>query len=96
MNDKQSNQIVTSSTDSAVYSMSDISSSISTTVKKPSQSLKDISHFFQYFTLSNEKYKSKTLTNIRRKKLRKKLTNETFILPTDKGKRKRILLKLNL
>jgi len=96
LNDKQSNQIVTSSTDSAVYSMSDISSSISTTVKKPSQSLKDISHFFQYFTLSNEKYKSKTLTNIRRKKLRKKLTNETFILPTDKGKRKRILLKSNL
>jgi hypothetical protein len=67
--------------------MSDISSSITTTVKKPSQSLKDISHFFHYFTLSNEKYKSKTLTNIRRKKLRKKLTNNTFISPTNKGKR---------
>jgi hypothetical protein len=101
LNDKQSNQIVTSSTDSAVYSMSDISSSISTTVKKPSQSLKDIAHFFQYFTLSNEKYKSKTLTNIRRKKLRKKLTNETFILPTDKGKKRRrkmffVLNEINL
>ena len=81
------NQIVTSSTDSAVYSMSDISSSVSTHQKKPSQSLKDISHFFQYFTLSNDKFKSKTLTNIRRKKSRKKLTNQTFILPTDKGLR---------
>jgi hypothetical protein len=86
LNDKQSNQVVTSSTDSAVYSMSDISSSISTTVKKPSQSLKDISHFFHYFTLSNDKSKSKTLTNIRRKKLRKKLTNDTFTLPTNNGK----------
>lgn len=85
LNDKQSNQIVTSSTDSAVYSMSDISSSVSTNQKKPSQSLKDISHFFQYFTLSNDKYKSKTLTNIRRKKSRKKLTNQTFISPADKG-----------
>ena len=89
LNDKQSNPIVTSSTDSAVYSMSDISSSISTQQKKPSQSLKDISHFFQYFTLSNDKYKSKTLTNIRRKKSRNKLTKDTFLLPTDnKGKRK--------
>ncbi|CAM4791208.1 unnamed protein product [Rotaria magnacalcarata] len=85
LNEKQSNPTtVSSSTDSAVYSMSDISSSISTTVKKPSQSLKDISHFFHYFTLSNEKTKSKTLTNIRRKKLRKKLTNETFISPANK------------
>jgi hypothetical protein len=66
--------------------MSDISSSIGTTVKKPSQSLKDISHFFHYFTLSNEKNKSKTLTNIRRKKLRKKLTTQTFISPPNKGK----------
>jgi hypothetical protein len=64
--------------------MSDISST--TTTKKSSQSLKDISHIFHYFTLSNEKYKLKTLTNIRRKKLRKKLTNETFILPLNKGK----------
>ncbi|CAF4557585.1 unnamed protein product, partial [Rotaria magnacalcarata] len=85
LNGKQPNQAVSSSTDSAVYSMSDISSSISTTIKKPSQSLKDISHFFHYFTLSNEKYKSKTLTNIRRKKLRKKLSNETFISPTNKN-----------
>lgn len=85
-NDKQPNQTVSSSTDSAVYSMSDISSSISTTMKKSSQSLKDISHFFHYFTLSNDKYKSKTLTNIRRKKLRKKLTDETFISPENKGK----------
>ncbi|CAF3564630.1 unnamed protein product, partial [Rotaria socialis] len=85
LNEKQSNPTtVSSSTDSAVYSMSDISSSISTTVKKPSQSLKDISHFFHYFTLSNEKTKSKTLTNIRRKTLRKKLTNETFISPANK------------
>lgn len=66
--------------------MSDISSSIGTTIKKPSQSLKDISHFFHYFTLSNDKYKSKTLRNIRRKQLRKKMTNETFTLPTNKGK----------
>jgi hypothetical protein len=66
--------------------MSDISSSISTTNKKPSQSLKDISHFFHYFTLSNEKNKSKTLTNIRRKKLRKKITKETFVQPNTKGK----------
>ena len=68
--------------------MSDISSSISTTTttKKPSQSLRDISHIFHYFTLSNDKYKSKTLTNIRRKKLRKKITNETFISPPTKGK----------
>ncbi|CAF1126047.1 unnamed protein product [Adineta ricciae] len=81
----QTNQIVSSSTDSAVYSMSDISSSISTTAtKKPSQSLRDISHIFQYFTLSNEKHKSKTLTNIRRKKSRKKITDETFLLPTNK------------
>ncbi|CAF2888483.1 unnamed protein product [Rotaria sp. Silwood2] len=84
LNDKQPIQTVSSSTDSAVYSMSDISSSINTTIKKPSQSLKDISHFFHYFTLSNDKYKSKTLTNIRKKKLRKKLTNDTFILPTNK------------
>ena len=83
-------QIVSSSTDSAVYSMSDISSSISTTTKKPSQSLKDISHIFHYFTLSNDKHKSKTLTNMRRKKLRKKLTNETFVLPPTKGKTKTI------
>ncbi|CAF3382596.1 unnamed protein product [Rotaria sp. Silwood1] len=85
LNDKQPIQTVSSSTDSAVYSMSDISSSITTTIKKPSQSLKDISHFFHYFTLSNDKYKSKTLTNIRKKKLRKKLTNETFISPINKG-----------
>lgn len=65
--------------------MSDISSSISANMKKPSQSLKDISHFFQYFTLSNDKYKSKTLNNIRQKKLRKKLTNQTFLAPTRKG-----------
>ncbi|CAF0909916.1 unnamed protein product [Rotaria sordida] len=84
LNDKQAIQTVSSSTDSAVYSMSDISSSISTTIKKPSQSLKDISHFFHYFTLSNDKHKSKTLTNIRRRKLRKKLTNQTFISPTNK------------
>ncbi|CAF3800055.1 unnamed protein product [Adineta steineri] len=82
----KANPIVSSSTDSAVYSMSDISSSISTTTttKKPSQSLRDISHIFHYFTLSNDKYKSKTLTNIRRKKLRKKITNETFISPPTK------------
>jgi hypothetical protein len=87
LNAKQTNQIVSSSTDSAVYSMSDISSTTTTTgTKKSSQSLKDISHIFHYFTLSNEKYKLKTLTNIRRKKLRKKLTNETFILPLNKGK----------
>jgi len=64
--------------------MSDISSSTSTNMKKPSQSLKDISHFFHYFTLSNEKHKSKTLTNIRQKKLRKKLTNQTFVAPVQK------------
>lgn len=90
LNDKpeqatSTNPIVTSSTDSAVYSMSDISSSTSTNMKKPSQSLKDISHFFHYFTLSNEKHKSKTLTNIRQKKLRKKLTNQTFVAPVQKG-----------
>ncbi|UJR10848.1 hypothetical protein I4U23_015036 [Adineta vaga] len=82
----QTNQIVSSSTDSAVYSMSDVSSSISTatTTKKPSQSLRDISQLFHYFTLSNDKHKSKTLTNIRRKKSRKKVTDETFLLPTNK------------
>lgn len=88
LNDKPAqttNPTVTSSTDSAVYSMSDISSSISTSMKKPSQSLKDISHFFHYFTLSNDKHKSKTLTNIRRKKLRKKISNETFVEPISKG-----------
>ena len=76
-----SNAIVSSSTDSAVYSMSDLSSSITQPpMKKPSQSLKDISHLFHYFTLSNSnsKQKSQTLTHMRRKKLRKKLTHETF------------------
>ena len=76
-----SHGIVSSSTDSAVYSMSDLSSSVvQPSVKKPCQSLKDISHLFHYFTLSNatSKQKSQTLTHMRRKKLRKKLTHETF------------------
>ena len=61
--------------------MSDTSSSITAKVKKSSQSLKDISRFFHYFTLSNEKQKPKTLTNIRRKKL----NNETFLPPAIEG-----------
>lgn len=41
-NNKQPSRIISPLTDSTVYSMSDINSSVSTTMKKLSQSLKDI------------------------------------------------------
>ena len=79
--------IISSSTDSAVYSNTTENSVKHLSTRKPSQSLRDISHLFHYFSLSTNsnstsKPKSKTLSNIRRKKMRKTIHSQTFLRPS--------------